>query len=53
MDEYVIRLVGNKTVKVRADENYLDNNFVTFVSDKEVVMRVNASKIIYVKRVDR
>ena len=53
MNDYIIKLVGSKTnTKVTADENYLDNNFVTFIKNGEAVMRINASKIVFVKKVD-
>ena len=52
MNEYLIKLVGNKTNRIEADENYLDSGFVTFVRGGEAVMRVNASKIIFVKKVE-
>lgn len=50
-NEYVIKMVGIKmTSRVVADSNYLDGNFVTFILNDEVVMRVNSAKIVFVKK---
>ena len=51
MNEYVIKMVGSKmSTRVVADSNYLDGNFVTFILNDEVVMRINSTKIVFVKK---